>query len=157
MIQILKKFCHREREYFEQNPVVKLGLWKIFLIIVVSLVFVITLMLLLVWLLPESYFGISNTPMMSFIGSSISGVAAFCAIIISYFQTRKIQEENRKNIRSEKIDSLKPFITLESINGSQEEKPSGDISISVNTNTDQSIESPLLFDVKGNNMLNMGR
>ncbi|WP_319378401.1 hypothetical protein [uncultured Methanocorpusculum sp.] len=133
----------------EQNKVVKLELSVIFKTIGLLLVLVILLMLILAQVLPECYFGVTKTTMILYFGSSISGVAAFCAILISYAQTRDIQEENRKNIRSERIDSLKPFITLESIVVHSKETPSADIGISLKKNTDPTIYGPFSFNVMG--------
>lgn len=141
---MLKQFRQCRIAYPEKNDVVKLELSVIFKIIGLLLVLVILLMLILAQLLPEYYFGVSKTTMILYFGSSISGVAAFCAILISYAQTREIQEENRKNIRSEKIDSLKPFITLESINVPLGETPSADMGISVTTSLKEGMEHALL-------------
>jgi len=142
MFKILR---HNKKEYSEQNVVVKLELGTIFKIIGLLLVIVILLMFLLSQILPGYYFGVSKTTMILFIGSSISGVAAFCAILISYVQTREIQEENRKNIRSERIDSMKPFITLELINLPCEGLPPAQIKLSVTRSLNERGEHVLLF------------
>ena len=154
MFKILR---HNKKEYSEQNVVVKLELGTIFKIIGLLLVIVILLMFLLSQILPGYYFGVSKTTMILFIGSSISGVAAFCAILISYVQTREIQEENRKNIRSERIDSLKPFITLESVTIRSDEIPSADMGIFLEKNTDTYLEYPYLFKVRENILLSIGQ
>lgn len=154
---MLKQFRQCRIAYPEKNDVVKLELSVIFKIIGLLLVLVILLMLILAQLLPEYYFGVSKTTMILYFGSSISGVAAFCAILISYAQTREIQEENRKNIRSEKIDSLKPFITLESVTIRSDEIPSADMGIFLEKNTDTYLEYPYLFKVRENILLSIGQ
>ena len=146
VIQMLKKFRQCMSAYPEKNEVVKLDLRLIFKTFGLLLILIIIIMLILAQLLPEDYFGISKTTMIIYFGSSISGVGAFCAILISYIQNREILEENRKNIRSERIDSMKPFITLESINLPCEGLPTAQIQLSVTRSLNERGESVLLFE-----------
>jgi uncharacterized integral membrane protein len=143
MFKILR---HSKKDYSEQHVDVKHELWSILKIILLLFVIMIVIMLSFSVFLPDSLFGMSKATIIIFIGSSISGVAALCAIIISYFQTREIQEENRKNIRSERIDSLKPFITLESINLPSEGLPPAQIKLSVTRSLNERGEHVLLFE-----------
>lgn len=154
MFKILR---HSKKDYSEQHVDVKHELWSILKIIFIVFVIMIVIMFSVSVFLPDSLFGMSKATIIIFIGSSISGVTALCAIIISYFQTREIQEENRKNIRSERIDSLKPFITLESINVPTGVTKSADIGLSLEKNIDKSMEYPFLFKVKAIIFLSMGQ
>ena len=156
-----KILCQNEMDYSELHVNVRHELWAIIKIFVsLFLIMAICLGLIMipvVFLFPDPLYGVSKNTIIVVLGGLTSGVATFCAIIISYFHTREIQEENRKNIRSERIDSMKPFITLESINVHSDETPSADIGISLEKNTDISLECPFLFKVKAIILPSMGQ
>lgn len=153
MIKMFKKLCHSKVDNSELHVNVRHELWAIIKIFVyLFLIMAICLGVILipvVFVFPEPLYGVSKNTIIVVLVGLTSSVATFCAIIISYFHTREIQVENRNNIRSERINSLKPFITLESMNVHSDETPSADIGISLKKHTDNTISGPFSFNVMG--------
>ncbi len=146
VIKMFKNASLRKKKSSKEDKILMYEFWLIVIMFGLAFLLVLFFMMLAIQLLPEFYFGIAKDTMVLCIGGSISGVAAFCAILISYAQTREIQEENRKNIRSERIDSMKPFITLEPIDLPSEGFPSAQIILSVSGSLNNRGEPVLLFE-----------